>query len=72
MFLGSPRAVAEIAALTTEQDAKIAALNEEGKTVSILTVDGEIAGAIAMRDEPRPDAKRASSSWRTRVSGPSC
>ena len=33
-------------------------MNDEGKTVSVLIVDGEIAGAIAMRDEPRPDALR--------------
>ncbi|WP_163447273.1 HAD family hydrolase, partial [Escherichia coli] len=30
----------------------------EGKTVSLLAVDGKIAGALAMRDEPRSDAKR--------------
>lgn len=57
VFLGSPRAVAETCTLTTEQDTKIAALNDEGKTVSLVTIDGTIAGAIAMRDEPRPDAK---------------
>ena len=58
VFLGSPKAVAESVPLTTEQDAKVAALNQEGKTVSLLAVDGKIAGALAMRDEPRPDAKR--------------
>ena len=57
VFLGSPKAVAEICTLTNEQDNKIAALNDEGKTVSLVAVDGQIAGAIAMRDEPRPDAK---------------
>ena len=57
VFLGSPKAVAETCAMTTEQDTKIAALNDEGKTVSLVAVDGQIAGAIAMRDEPRPDAK---------------
>lgn len=57
VFLGSPNAVAETCTLTNEQDTKIAALNDEGKTVSLVAVDGQIAGAIAMRDEPRPDAK---------------
>jgi Zn2+/Cd2+-exporting ATPase len=57
VFLGSPKAVAESCPLTTEQDTKIAALNDEGKMVSLVAVDGKIAGAIAMRDEPRPDAK---------------
>lgn len=58
VFLGSPRAIAEFATLGAEQDARIAALNEEGKTVSLLAVDRNIIGAIALRDEPRPDAKR--------------
>lgn len=57
VFLGSPKAVAESCNLTTVQETKIAALNDEGKTVSLVAVDGTIAGAIAMRDEPRPDAK---------------
>lgn len=56
LFLGSPKAVAEKVALGTELDARIVALNDEGKTVSILLANGEIAGLIAMRDEPRPDA----------------
>jgi Cd2+/Zn2+-exporting ATPase len=55
-FLGSPKAVAEATPPTAKQDAKIAALNDEGKTVSLLAIGGRIAGAIAMRDEPRPDA----------------
>ncbi len=57
VFLGSPQAVAEFCPLTSEQETQIAALNDEGKTVSLVAVDGKIAGAIAMRDEPRPDAK---------------
>jgi Zn2+/Cd2+-exporting ATPase len=31
-------------------------LNGQGKTVSVLVVNGVVAGLIAMRDEPRPDA----------------
>lgn len=57
VFLGSPAAVAELLSPTSEQTARIAALNDEGKTVSLLSIGNEIAGAIAMRDEPRPDAK---------------
>ena len=38
--------------------ARISALNDEGKTVSVVLIDMEPAGAIAMRDEPRPDAVR--------------
>jgi Cd2+/Zn2+-exporting ATPase len=57
VFLGSPKAAAELAPVTDAQQARIAALNDEGKTVSLLVVDEKIAGAIAMRDEPRPDAE---------------
>jgi Zn2+/Cd2+-exporting ATPase len=56
VFLGSPDAAQERAALSAEQSAKIQALNDDGKTVSVLVVSGKIAGAIAMRDELRPDA----------------
>ncbi len=57
LFLGSPRAAAERAPLPADLTARIAALNDEGKSVSVLVVDSEVAGAIAMRDEPRADAK---------------
>lgn len=47
-------------AVTVNMDAKlkerIAKLNGEGKTVSVLVMDDEIAGLVAMRDEPRADA----------------
>lgn len=57
LFLGSPQAAADFATLTTDQSGQIAAWNAQGKTVSVLTVGGEVAGLIAMRDEPRADAK---------------
>jgi Cd2+/Zn2+-exporting ATPase len=44
-------------ALSIEQSALITALNDEGKTVSVLIINETLAGAIAMRDEPRADAK---------------
>jgi Cd2+/Zn2+-exporting ATPase len=37
----------------------VAALNADGKTVSLLVVERTLAGAIALRDEPRPDAAAA-------------
>ncbi|MGT2504741.1 heavy metal translocating P-type ATPase (plasmid) [Bradyrhizobium guangxiense] len=58
VFLGSAKAAAELAAVSDDQQARIAALNDEGKTVSLLVLDDVIAGAIAMRDEPRLDAQR--------------
>jgi Cd2+/Zn2+-exporting ATPase len=57
IFLGSPQAARERAALTEEQNVTIEALNGQGKTVSVLLVNGQIGGLIAMRDEPRSDAR---------------
>ena len=56
IFLGSPQAAARRAPISPAQDAAIAALNAEGKTVSVLVAAGEVAGFLAMRDEARPDA----------------
>jgi Cd2+/Zn2+-exporting ATPase len=56
VFLASPQAADDAAKLTDDQKAQIAKLNDEGKTVSVVLVDNKAAGAIAMRDEPRPDA----------------
>jgi Zn2+/Cd2+-exporting ATPase len=56
VFLGSPKASDERVTLTGDQSARIQAMNDEGKTVSVLIVGNKIVGAIAMRDEPRSDA----------------
>ncbi|KAB2681609.1 MULTISPECIES: heavy metal translocating P-type ATPase [Brucella] len=56
LFLGSRRAANDIAAIPDVLAGRIAACNDEGKTVSVLVANGKIAGAIAMRDEPRADA----------------
>ncbi|MEI3854345.1 MULTISPECIES: heavy metal translocating P-type ATPase [Ensifer] len=56
LFFGSPKAAAERAPMTAAETARVSALNDEGKTVSVLVAGGVIAGAIAMRDEPRLDA----------------
>ncbi|WP_454851936.1 heavy metal translocating P-type ATPase [Rhizobium binxianense] len=52
----SPPAARERGALSAEQDERISALNGEGKSVSVLLVNGTAAGLIGMRDEPRDDA----------------
>ncbi|WP_117193185.1 heavy metal translocating P-type ATPase [Rhizobium terrae] len=57
VFLGSPKAAAERVPLPMAHSRRIAALNDEGNTVSVLVVGGVPAGAIAMRDEPRADAR---------------
>jgi len=57
VFLGSPQASRERASLSADQADRIASLNDQGKTVSVLIVGKTLAGAIAMRDEPRTDAQ---------------
>ena len=57
LFLGSPAAAGEREALPAEQQARIAAFNDEGKSVSVLLAGNTLVGIIAMRDEPRADAK---------------
>ena len=57
VFLGSPKAAGERVPLSADQSARISALNDEGKTVSVLVVGKTLAGAVAMRDEPRADAR---------------
>ena len=57
LFLGSPAAAeARSARLDTVRD-RIIKLNDEGKTVAVLLARGTVAGLIAMRDEPREDAR---------------
>jgi Cd2+/Zn2+-exporting ATPase len=43
--------------LKPEQTARVTALYDEGKTVSVLVVGNAAVGAIALRDEPRADAQ---------------
>ena len=56
VFLASPKAAEERVALGDDLKARIAALNDAGKTVAIVIAGAEVAGLIAIRDEPRPDA----------------
>ncbi|WP_395450967.1 heavy metal translocating P-type ATPase [Aminobacter sp. UC22_36] len=56
VFLASPSAAEEMAGLSAELKSQIAVFNADGKTVSVLLVDNKVAGILAMRDEPRPDA----------------
>lgn len=57
IFFGSVGAVTERLSPTTDQHALVERLVAEGKTVSLLTAGDAIVGSIAMRDEPRPDAR---------------
>jgi Cd2+/Zn2+-exporting ATPase len=55
--LYSPKATEDYMPLGGNMRQSIQRFNDEGKTVSVLIVNDEIAGFIAMRDEPREDAK---------------
>jgi Cd2+/Zn2+-exporting ATPase len=57
VFLGSPQAASEFASLSDEQKALVIRLNEQGQTVSVLIAGNAVAGLIAIRDEPRADAR---------------
>ncbi len=57
-FFGSPKAAVERAPIEPAQAARIEALNAEGKTVSVLIANGQAIGLIALRDEPRTDARK--------------
>ncbi|ODT76353.1 MAG: ATPase [Pelagibacterium sp. SCN 64-44] len=57
LFLGSPKAADQTADMSPDLMRRIEALNDEGKTASVLLVGNVVAGIIAMRDEPRDDAK---------------
>jgi Cd2+/Zn2+-exporting ATPase len=56
VYLASPAAAAERVSLSPDAKTRIAALSNEGKSVSVLIADGETAGLLAIRDEPRADA----------------
>jgi len=45
--------------ITEEQDKRIVQLHAQGKTVVYVLLEGKIAGAIALADLLRPDAKQA-------------
>ena len=64
IFLGSPQAASAFAPLSDEHAALIKALNEQGQTVSVLIAGDAVAGLIAMRDEPRADARAGLASLR--------
>ena len=54
--VGSPSFAAEQVPLSADAARTVAELENQGKTVVIVSVDGSHTGLIAVRDEPRPDA----------------
>lgn len=59
VFIGAPRFAAERGALADAVSRQIAALEEQGKTVVVVQKEAEALGLIALRDEPRADARAA-------------
>ncbi|MFC5848010.1 heavy metal translocating P-type ATPase [Deinococcus petrolearius] len=59
LAVGSPRYAGEVAALSADEQAQVARLEEQGKTVVVLLDGSLVLGLIAIRDEPRPDARAA-------------
>lgn len=59
VFVVSPRFAVEKGALTGAMLQRCHALEAEGKTVVAVFRQGEPAGLVALRDEPRPDAAAA-------------
>ena len=56
LFLASPKAAEERVPFDPALRQRIDGLNDAGKTVSVLLVGAEVAGLLAIRDEPRADA----------------
>ncbi len=57
LFLGAPRFVSGRATVAPDLAGRIGELEENGKTVAVLVADGQIFGVLAVRDEPRADAR---------------
>ena len=59
LFLGAPRFAKDFSTISAEIEAEIVVLEETGNTTIVLVEDNKPIGIIAMRDEPRGDAKSA-------------
>ncbi len=59
LAVGSPRYASELAMLSNELSTQIITLENAGKTVVVLLENSTPLGIIAIRDEPRTDAKEA-------------
>jgi Cd2+/Zn2+-exporting ATPase len=56
VLLASPSAAAETVDIPADLTARIEAFNDEGKTISVLLANSQVAGLFAIRDQARPDA----------------
>lgn len=58
LFFGAPKMAESITSFDKNIQASINTLRSEGKSVSVLIRDKDILGLVALRDEPRADAKQ--------------
>lgn len=59
IWVGSPRFAAQQASLPVDIVARLSELEDEGKTAVVVLDEAGALGLIAVRDEPRPDARAA-------------
>ncbi|WP_201772459.1 zinc/cadmium/mercury/lead-transporting ATPase [Endozoicomonas elysicola] len=59
IVVGSPRHLKDSVDLIAGAEQKLEQLEAQGNTIAVITVDGALAGFIALRDNPRADAQRA-------------
>lgn len=59
VYIGSPALFATFGVSLSEAATDITRLQSEGKTVVLLGTDRQLEGLLAIRDEPRPEAKAA-------------
>ena len=71
LFLGSPQAAAERVPLSDDLRARIAALNDEGKTVSVLVAGQDVPASSLCATSRAPTRKPASPPSRAPASMPS-
>ena len=57
--IASPRYGQKLATISPDEQSQIHALESEGKTVALVLENDKLLGAIALRDELRPDAASA-------------
>jgi Cd2+/Zn2+-exporting ATPase len=65
LAVGSPRYARELRPLGPELESRIAMLEDAGKTVVVLVNPPTPLALIAIRDEPRPDARKALASLKS-------
>ena len=67
LAVGSPSYADQVASLTPPSRQRIEALEDSGKTVAVLfdEQNGEVLGLLALRDEPRDDAREGVAQLKT-------